>query len=74
MIFALAMKHSFREKFIRTRDKINQTLAWWLPKRIAYWAAIRVAAYATTGKYGNTIVPDLAAMDAIKRFGDDHQL
>ena len=42
-----------------------------MPKRLKYLTAIDVIAYATCGKYGNTIVPELTAMDAIKRYGKD---
>ena len=42
-----------------------------LPKRLVYFCFMHVMAYATTGKYGSTIVPDLTGMDAIKRYGDD---
>jgi len=49
-------------------DKLYKTIAWMLPKRLAMWCAIRVMAYATCGKYGDTIVPELTAMDALKRW------
>jgi len=49
-------------------DKCLMWIAWHLPKRIVYWCAIRVNAYATTGKYKNQIVPELNAMDALKRW------
>lgn len=49
-------------------DKILMKLAWLLPRRIVMWCAIRVAAHATTGKYGNQVVPELSAMDAIQRW------
>ncbi len=41
---------------------------WILPKRLVYWCAIRVMAYATTGKHSNQVVPELLAMDALKRW------
>lgn len=41
---------------------------WRLPRRLVYWCAIRVAANATTGPYSSQIVPDLTAMDALKRW------
>jgi hypothetical protein len=47
-------------------------LAWRLPKTLVYWATIRLVAYATSGKYGNTPVPELTAMDAIDRYGKDN--
>lgn len=42
-----------------------------LPKTIIYFCFMRVMAYSTTGRYGETIVPELTGMDAIKRYGDD---
>ena len=45
-----------------------------MPKKLKYLIAIDVVAYATTGKYGDTEVPKITAMDAIKRFEDDHDI
>ena len=42
-----------------------------LPKKLVYFCFIHVTAYATTGKYSNTVVPELSCMDAIKRYTDD---
>ena len=44
---------------------------WHLPKVVIKWAAIRLIAHATTGKYETTIVPDLTAMDALRRWDKD---
>lgn len=43
-------------------------LAWFVPRRLAYWCAIRVMAHATTGKWGQTEAPALLAMDALNRW------
>lgn len=43
-------------------------LAWRLPRKLAYWATIRVGANATTGKYSNQVVPELAFTDVLKRW------
>ena len=43
-------------------------IAWRLPRRVVYFAAIRLMAYATTGKYSDTVVPELEGMDAIERW------
>jgi len=51
-------------------DKIAMWLAWKLPKRLVYFCAIRLAANATTGKYSSQVVPELTAMDALKRWED----
>ena len=52
----------------RRMEKMCMWLAGLLPKRIVYFAAIRLGVYATVGQYGNTIVPDLTFMDALKRW------
>lgn len=49
-------------------EKIWIWIAWKLPKDLVKWASIRLIASATTGKYGNTVVPELTAMDALKRW------
>jgi hypothetical protein len=50
------------------KEKALIWLAWRLPKSIVKWAAIRLFAHATTGEYSSQIVPDLTAMDALKRW------
>lgn len=50
------------------RSSIWQKIAWLVPRRLAYWCAIRVMANATTGQYGDTVVPELRAMDALQRW------
>jgi hypothetical protein len=35
------------------------------------WCYVRVGAHATTGRYGDTVVPELSMMDALQRW-DDH--
>ena len=55
----------------RAMTKLWMWLAWKLPKTLAYWATIRVAAYGTTGKYSSQVVPDLTVVDALKRWEDD---
>jgi len=44
------------------------TLAALLPRKLVYYASIRLMAHATTGKYSSQIVPDLTAMDALQRW------
>lgn len=41
-----------------------------VPRRLAYFCAIRVGAHATVGKYGDTVVPELHFMDALKRWDE----
>jgi hypothetical protein len=42
-----------------------------IPEKIVMFSYFNVLSVATTGKYGDTIVPDLTAMDAIQRWGDE---
>ena len=59
--------------------KIQEVSFWYwlvarLPKKLVYFCFMHVMAYATTGRYGHTIVPQLSGMDAIKRYGDDNKI
>jgi hypothetical protein len=52
----------------RPLEKARLKFVWCLPRWLVYWCSIRLIAYATQGEYANTIVPDLTAMDALKRW------
>ncbi len=52
------------------KEKFYLGLTRIIPRKCLYWIAVRIGAIVTTGKYGNTIVPDLTFMDALKRLGD----
>lgn len=43
-------------------------LAWHLPRQLVKWAAVRLGAHATIGKYENQVVPDLRFIDALQRW------
>lgn len=45
-----------------------------LPKRLIYFCFMQVMAHSTTGKYKETIVPELTGMDAINRYGSDNKI
>lgn len=56
--------------------KFNRTLFWlWVARHVpcdlTYACAITVCAHSTTGKYENTVVPELTMMEANKRYYDD---
>ena len=55
-------------RFLCLKDKAAQKIAWWLPRRVVLWAAVRVGAHATTGPYGHQVVPALLFFDAITRW------
>lgn len=50
------------------KDHLQMWCAWRLSRWLAKWAMIRLVAYATTGEYSTTIVPDLTAMEALRRW------
>jgi len=54
----------------RQLDKLKWWLADKLPNTIKMRVFMLIVGRATTGKYSNTIVPDLTAMEAIKRWED----
>lgn len=58
-------------KLSKLRQKLLIKLAWKMPRKLAYWAAIRVISNATIGQYENQVVPDLTAMDALERWDKD---
>jgi hypothetical protein len=39
-----------------------------LPKKLVYYAALRIGAHATTGVYSDTVVPELTFLDALQRW------
>jgi len=43
-------------------------IAWHLPRKLIYWAALRLIAFATQGPYSEQVVPELTAMDALGRW------
>jgi len=53
------------ERLNQILDHLARRAAWALPRRVAMWAALRVAAEATTGKYSDVDFYSLTAMDAI---------
>lgn len=57
-----------RERARRAREAAVQAIAWKLPRRLAYWACIRVGVEATTGEHSDQIVPDLTYFEALDRW------
>jgi hypothetical protein len=53
-------------------EKLAIWIAWRLPKRVVLWAFIRVAAHATTGKYGNTHPDSIGYKDMHDRWVEQY--
>jgi hypothetical protein len=49
-------------------DLLLRWIAWHLPRKLVMWCYVRVGAHATTGAYGDTVVPDLGMMEALRRW------
>jgi hypothetical protein len=49
-------------------DRFCFWLAWRLPRRLCYFASIRLVAHATMGPWDRQVVPELTAMDALDRW------
>lgn len=64
--------HEFRYEIGRKAGNLGRVTVWKLPRKLAYWCAIRVIAHATTGPYADQNVPDLTAMDALQRWEVRH--
>ena len=45
-----------------------------LPKQLIYFATLYLTAETTTGKYSDTIVPNLGIMRALRRFEKDNKI
>ena len=50
------------------QDRVARWLVWHMPRRLVYWAAIRLAVDATTGNYSTQEVPALTVTDALQRW------
>lgn len=59
-----------RYLLLRRREAFVRWVVWRLPRTVVMWCYIRVGAHATTGQYGDTVVPELGMMDALQRW--DH--
>ena len=46
-------------------------MSMWMPRDLVYWCAIRLMSEATTGKYSYQVVPELKAVDALQRWGNN---
>lgn len=52
----------------RCAERFWVAVAWRLPRPLVMWASVRLIAHATQGEHSSTVVPDLTAMDALRRW------
>ena len=55
-------------KMSRFEEKFYTWVTWKLPKKLVYWCAVRLMAWATQGQWGNQSPNDVNIMDALKRW------
>jgi hypothetical protein len=50
------------------KERIQRWIAWRLPHWLVMWATVRLVAVVTSGKWSHTVVPELTALEALKRW------
>lgn len=61
-------------RYVVIKEEFWHWLVRKLPKKLVYFCGVRVLVHSTTGKHSSTVVPDLTAIDALKRYGDDYNV
>ena len=67
---APAVAAEVRYRRHKLHERVLIRAAWALPKDVAYWAAIRLMAHATTGAFSGQVVPELTVDQALQRWHD----
>ena len=60
------MKMYMKYEATKRAEKVVSWVAWHLPEYLVYWCALRVLAFATTGKYGNKHPDEISVLDAVE--------
>jgi hypothetical protein len=60
------IRWQFRQKL----ESLQMLLAWLAPHWLVRWCGVRMGAHATTGRFGDQVVPELSMMDALQRWED----
>lgn len=67
------MKLRMKLARIAFRDAFWQRLAWLLPRRLVYWASIRLMVHATRPPWGDQVVPELEPGVALTRWESQYR-
>jgi hypothetical protein len=59
-----------RWKARRWLENVQMFAAWLAPRWLVRWCGVRMGAHATTGRFGDQVVPELTMMDALARWED----
>lgn len=52
------------------RVQLAQWLAWHMPREVVYWCGVRMAAYASQGKWSGEECTGVTVMEMIERWDD----
>jgi len=63
--------YDLRDWAHRRKEQAQVAIAWKLPRWLVKWAAIRLMAHATTGRFSDQVVPELSCVDALRRWDED---
>ena len=66
-----SLRYESRDRLSRCWEKVGRFVAWRVPRSVAMWCFIRVAAHATTGKYSDSVVRDLTVIEALDRWDNE---
>ena len=55
-------------RLAKIKEEFLISLSWLMPRKLVYWCAIRLVAHAMVGRYSSQIVPELTALEALKRW------
>lgn len=55
-------------------SRLYRFIAQLLPRRLVYWVVVRAIVHASTGKYSDTYLIDLTALDALLRWMPKYNL
>jgi len=64
----LKRESKLKQELKNLGEEVCKFTAYILPRRIAYFVMIRIIAEGTTGIYSNTLVPEVPAMEILKRW------
>ena len=69
------LRHAYEDLYSMPEMKENwwTRIAWLLPRNLVYWCAIRLIVNASTGEWSGEHVPDITAMDALKRWDSPNE-
>ena len=62
-------KYVALERLRRLQERVVVAVAWAMPRKVAYWCAIRVGVHGASGPWEGQVVPELTVADALKRWG-----